>query len=183
VCGLAGLSILLIVCGLLILTSIKMDIVNIDIDKNIDRVRSAYGWLSILDNFWQCPEVNSRVWPQRVQKICWTPENRDLQYLRSLPENDEWKSPVFYCLSIHARVDTRAVWTYPFFYRDLNPDLPVVSQSPQRLLLGKMKATGKRWEAERGDNRETLARPTVHRATSWMLLINVGTYIRRYWHK
>jgi len=31
----------LIVCGLLLLTSIKMDIVNIDIDKNIDRVRSA----------------------------------------------------------------------------------------------------------------------------------------------
>jgi len=31
------------VCGLLLLTSIKMDIVNIDIDKNIDRVRSAYG--------------------------------------------------------------------------------------------------------------------------------------------
>jgi len=32
---------ILIVCGLLLLTSIKMDIVNIDIDKNIDRVRSA----------------------------------------------------------------------------------------------------------------------------------------------
>jgi len=29
------------VCGLLLLTSIKMDIVNIDIDKNIDRVRPA----------------------------------------------------------------------------------------------------------------------------------------------
>jgi len=43
VCGLAGLSILLVVCGLLILTSIKMDIVKIDIDKNIDRVRSANG--------------------------------------------------------------------------------------------------------------------------------------------
>jgi len=42
VCRLAGLSILLIVCGPLILTSIKMDIVKIDIDKNIDRVRSAY---------------------------------------------------------------------------------------------------------------------------------------------
>jgi len=40
----AGLSILLsIILNVIILTSIKMDIVNIDIDNIIDRVQSAIG--------------------------------------------------------------------------------------------------------------------------------------------
>jgi len=40
----AGLSIILNVCAHIILTSIKKDIVNIDIDNIIDRVLSANGY-------------------------------------------------------------------------------------------------------------------------------------------